>query len=204
MTTKTTIYRAAFAAIAMALAVSAPARADTILLNLIDPPGQTDTPFSLNFTAIDPLTTVTFAGYQVPSFNLATNIGVFLDNVGPNLLAAEWTFTAAPLGSNADQFDEGTGVNQLVFAGLTEGSYDSFTQQFATTAGSSYTLNFLFTNGSEAESFVNETTAPSGFQVSTSGSGFAAVPEPATWGMMVLGFGGLGALLRRRRAAVFA
>ena len=27
----------------------------------------------------------------------------------------------------------------------------------------------------------------------------AGVPEPATWGMMVIGFGGLGAILRRRR-----
>ena len=25
------------------------------------------------------------------------------------------------------------------------------------------------------------------------------IPEPATWTMMILGFGGLGALLRRRR-----
>jgi hypothetical protein len=29
----------------------------------------------------------------------------------------------------------------------------------------------------------------------------AAVPEPATWAMMILGFGGLGAALRARRAA---
>jgi hypothetical protein len=28
----------------------------------------------------------------------------------------------------------------------------------------------------------------------------AVVPEPATWAMMIVGFGGLGALLRRRRA----
>jgi hypothetical protein len=27
----------------------------------------------------------------------------------------------------------------------------------------------------------------------------AAVPEPATWAMMILGFGGIGAMLRRRR-----
>jgi hypothetical protein len=28
-----------------------------------------------------------------------------------------------------------------------------------------------------------------------------AVPEPATWGLMIMGFGGVGAVLRRRRAA---
>ena len=28
----------------------------------------------------------------------------------------------------------------------------------------------------------------------------ATVPEPATWGLMILGFGGIGALMRRRRA----
>jgi hypothetical protein len=28
------------------------------------------------------------------------------------------------------------------------------------------------------------------------------VPEPATWGLMIVGFGGVGAVLRRRRAAV--
>lgn len=28
---------------------------------------------------------------------------------------------------------------------------------------------------------------------------FAAVPEPATWGLMILGFGGVGVAMRRRR-----
>jgi PEP-CTERM motif len=32
--------------------------------------------------------------------------------------------------------------------------------------------------------------------------GVGAVPEPATWAMMILGFGAAGALLRRRRAAL--
>jgi hypothetical protein len=27
----------------------------------------------------------------------------------------------------------------------------------------------------------------------------AAVPEPTTWAMMIIGFGGVGALMRRRR-----
>lgn len=30
----------------------------------------------------------------------------------------------------------------------------------------------------------------------------AAVPEPATWAMMIMGFGGIGATLRRRRTAL--
>ena len=31
-----------------------------------------------------------------------------------------------------------------------------------------------------------------------------AVPEPGTWALMLLGFGGLGTMLRRKRAAAFA
>jgi hypothetical protein len=35
-------------------------------------------------------------------------------------------------------------------------------------------------------------------------SGSAGVPEPASWAMMLVGFGGLGAVLRRNRAAMLA
>lgn len=33
---------------------------------------------------------------------------------------------------------------------------------------------------------------------------FGVVPEPSTWAMMILGVGGIGALLRRRRSLAFA
>jgi hypothetical protein len=33
-------------------------------------------------------------------------------------------------------------------------------------------------------------------------SQLAGVPEPATWGLMLVGFGGLGAMLRRRRGQI--
>ncbi|MEO8142341.1 MAG: PEPxxWA-CTERM sorting domain-containing protein [Sphingomicrobium sp.] len=57
------------------------------------------------------------------------------------------------------------------------------------------------------------------FPTSTSGGGYgqngiaivnfsvvqnAAVPEPATWAMMLIGFGGIGASLRRRKRVMFA
>jgi hypothetical protein len=42
-----------------------------------------------------------------------------------------------------------------------------------------------------------------GTQLSTTPlAGIAGVPEPATWAMMLVGFGGLGAMLRRRRGRV--
>jgi hypothetical protein len=42
------------------------------------------------------------------------------------------------------------------------------------------------------------------FSVTTvSGTFSGAIPEPATWALMILGFGGAGAMLRRRKA-VFA
>ena len=40
----------------------------------------------------------------------------------------------------------------------------------------------------------------SGRQFRVRDVGQTTVPEPATWGLMILGFGGIGALMRRRRA----
>lgn len=55
---------------------------------------------------------------------------------------------------------------------------------------------------------------PGTFSLTTQGSGLvqttfsastvAAVPEPATWGLMLLGFAGIGVSLRRRRREVLA
>jgi len=48
---------------------------------------------------------------------------------------------------------------------------------------------------------------PTGGGVTTGNASFyvaAGVPEPATWGLMLLGFGGMGMVLRRRRKAVLA
>ncbi|MGZ3376116.1 MAG: PEPxxWA-CTERM sorting domain-containing protein [Phenylobacterium sp.] len=49
----------------------------------------------------------------------------------------------------------------------------------------------------------NGTTALNSFRAHAGGDfQYNAVPEPSTWGLMIVGFGGVGALLRRRRTSL--
>ncbi|WP_293682310.1 PEPxxWA-CTERM sorting domain-containing protein [uncultured Phenylobacterium sp.] len=64
----------------------------------------------------------------------------------------------------------------------------------ATIGGSSYLNPFSFTNG------IGEAGVRAGNGLLT--INFIGVPEPATWAMMIMGFGGVGAMIRRRRTAL--
>ncbi len=185
----------AAAVLACALLAPPQARAST-LLNLTDPPDQTDTAYSLAFTAAGPLTTISIGGYQILDFEQTTNIGVFLNGAGANLLGASWTLTPAPpLFTNTFTYDDGTSVPALVFGSSAAGAYDTYAQSFATKAGQSYSVNFLFSND-----LFGGGAAPSGLLVTelspppVSGG----VPEPSTWTLMLLGLAGLGFLGRRK------
>ncbi len=92
--------------------------------------------------------------------------------------------------------------------GVTSGFYDSTLNM---SLASSYSSGFLTANGgntatafqtlitglNNGQAYVNVHTsfAPGG---EIRGTPVALVPEPATWGMMMLGFGLLGASMRRR------
>jgi PEP-CTERM motif len=178
-------------ALAISFAASQASAADTVLLQLTD--ATFTESYDLAFTAVDATTTISFAGYNVPSFEDATDNGLYLNDAGPNLLGAVWSFAAAPTGSDSFTFDDGTAVPALAFGSVDVGSYDVYSQSIATTAGSSYNLHF---------NYVGEDT-PAGFIVTTSGS-TGAVPEPATWALMISGFMGAGVALRRRRAVAAA
>lgn len=69
------------------------------------------------------------------------------------------------------------------------------------------TPSFTFTAGSKSEvlSFLSIGT-PAGLPpvALLDGVSLTAVPEPATWAFMLVGFGGLGAMIRRRRSALTA
>jgi hypothetical protein len=142
----------------------------TVLLNLIAPPAQTDTAYSLPFIAVDPMTTVTIAGYNVHAFEFSTNNGVFLGGAGPNLLGLTWELTPAADGGAGFQVDNGGPVNDLEFGGIIEGDYDAFSQTFATTPGSSYTLELLYTNP--------DSNDDAGFLVTTTGTTASVALSP--------------------------
>ena len=103
------------------------------------------------------------------------------------------------------------GISNLVFTyngpdyRTSGGEYPDATQftfaalsTFNNTAADGFYALAVKNNGGEAGTLTDNSGR---VQVPISG----AIPEPATWGLMILGFGGVGGLLRRRRGAgVFA
>ena len=187
-------FSTSLAALVAAVGISSAAHA-TELLNLVNPPGGTSASYNLVFTATSSSSTLTDGGYQLPGFTQFTN-NVLVDLAGGgNLLGQTWSFTPAPSGSDTDQYYDGTSVNALDFGGVSEGSYDEYSQTFATIAGDTYAYSF------DVPNFDNN---PDGFFVDVSNAETGGVPEPTTWAMMVGGIFGLGTALRRRRAMVAA
>jgi hypothetical protein len=139
--------------------------------------------------ALDGLFTVPGAtGYQFFGVNLIDSSGlnpVFLPSPpAPEATTGTVTFsggTGAALG--APSTNCGNCLTNLYGHPGPVGAFN-FTGLFADTFVGDPTLAAPFT--------VNDVTIS--YQVNS-----AAVPEPATWGLMILGFGGLGAALRRRR-----
>ena len=152
-------FMALFSALLIASAKNASA---TILLDLEDPAGQSWTPFSLSFTATTSATELVIGGYQVYSYEVVEKIRLTQTAQSSELLGQYWNFSPATSGSVAYQFDDGrgTGAYGLLFAGVVEDKFDSFSQFFTTVSGQSYTLQFRFSND------VDPYSSPSGLQVS--------------------------------------
>jgi Protein of unknown function (DUF642)/PEP-CTERM motif len=89
------------------------------------------------------------------------------------------------------------GDNQLT------GVLDNVSEGF--TGWQTVNMHFTATGTSEVLNFLSLGT-PAGLPpiAVLDGVSLTAVPEPAMWGLMLVGFGGLGAALRRRRALIAA
>ncbi|THD58231.1 MAG: PEP-CTERM sorting domain-containing protein [Phenylobacterium sp.] len=162
---------------------------------------------------------VSLTDMTTPGGELVTN-GDF--EAGPlNAVPSGWSYLnntfGAGFGGHVQGYcgiDPGTGPSNCYVDGGVQ-DYDVMWQAIATTTNDVYQLSFflmdtggagvfsaLSTNGDVTDQFGNgRNLVVYGGVLPVSDTG---VPEPAAWAMMLLGFGGIGAMVRgrRRQAAV--
>jgi hypothetical protein len=113
-------------------------------------------------------------------------------NEDPSILG-----TISSAGATAFGFTFGSYVNVGSSATLTLNTGEIFTVTPGTTA------QFIgFTSDAPITSISLDYDNSFTFDVLSVSSNLASVPEPASWTLMLLGFGGLGAVMRRRRLAI--
>jgi hypothetical protein len=129
--------------------------------------------------------------------NLANPFNEFLtfttDVAGMLSIRVETTATSA---ANNVTFSNviltGTGLGAGVsLAQVLADPNDTFIRNMISVGAGTYTLNIQGTPG----------TASGSFSGTVAFSSVAAVPEPGTWALMLLGFGAVGFSMRRRRSA---
>jgi hypothetical protein len=221
----------ALAAMAAGAAVAGPINQDEPSGNVIlDLNGTVDhhayTQYFASFTATDASTNLTFAFREDPAFLFLDDV-VLTHGGGPNLVT-NGGFEDGPNGASAPNSWTYLNAFGASFGGVVSGNnphsgslnyydgavqaYDAITQNIATVSGEQYDLSFWLADNSDTDIYRRVST--NGDVTDTGGNGINLVvyaggipvrsgtPEPATWGLMLVGFGGLGAMLRRRKAAL--
>ena len=194
----------AFAA-ASALAIAAPAQAVIFTLGNNPQPGEQ----SILFADQSSVATLIGTGNVTPTDTLTLTGGTF--SVSTNVItAASGDITAVTITPSSP-------LTALIF-NPQNGSGANLSVDVTTNLGID---NFLYSLGS-GSNFLTITTGAGEFIQSvalSSGVGFedlasiravftapveGGVPEPATWAMMLLGFGAIGVAMRRRKVAALA
>jgi hypothetical protein len=164
---------------------------------------------------VDALANSSSGGVGVATFNLAAG-DLFTVSVDPNDL---WNAGALPRWSNADGLthdtfatgtdDSGQAAGTQIGANFGTWTQANLTAPFGTLVGEiNGVFEVLGTNFSGAawqsgtlNLFYWDSNNADNTQFVTANVDTALVPEPATWGLMIAGFGLTGAILRRRRPA---
>ena len=166
--------------------------------------------FTANGTTVAAGTTI-IQGFDLPAgTSIGTNAFVFSDSAAFQSVrptGASGNF-AAVLGNGAYTFVSPVATAMISFVVGSLDTYNSLTLNFADNSTVVLNDGQINNNNAVKEGVVtfNVTSGPllSGLTFTTSGNSFefdsiaAAVPEPAAWGMMILGFGLVGGVLRRR------
>ena len=84
---------------------------------------------------------------------------------------------------------------------ITQGGLGTFNSWSSFSASSGF-VGGLNTLTFRVRNFAGGGVNPTGLRVEIRGSAYEPVPEPASWAMLIAGFGLVGAMLRRRRATL--
>jgi hypothetical protein len=138
---------------------------------------------------------------NVPATSLVLHPGPANNGTSANLESVYVAFTAAAAGvynytatfNAVDTSPSGVGISSFTLAGVTPlASLSSVSTTFSTTGTVTLAANEVFGFIIDKGSFYFNDSTSMAFSIS-------AVPEPATWAMMIGGFGVAGIALRRRR-----
>jgi hypothetical protein len=204
------ILMTALATAALGLGMSAPARAAATITQCTSGSSCVSGTTNVNLGSFTNASMVTgnvgIGGPEVDftstNGNLSTNSGAATIFTASGDLLTNLTFQLVTGSFTAAEFN------------LENGSPSAFTITLHTTGGSDVVLNGTSLQGSN----IFDIVAPAGSSESYTGATFTttnggfndfkqlrlvlapgSVPEPATWAMMLLGFGGIGMAMRRRR-----
>lgn len=206
-----------FSVLALALAaIASPVAAQQTAVNLITPGAEySGSPFTLGFefTVSSPVSITALGVYDSGADGLTAPASIGLYDTSGNLLTSG---NIAAGGGTLDGLFRYVTITPFSLTPGTDyviGSYESDNaSSLGTDQGGTGTINPLVTiiqdryneNGSLAYPDLSDGHSGgawlgANFQFSISG-----VPEPATWAMMLIGFGAIGFALRRRRTRVLA
>jgi hypothetical protein len=162
----------------------------------VDATAAAGNPASFNATAGTYTQAGLNGGFSVLYSGVNTTIAGHHLVPGENLLSG--TFTDAWI-----QGSGGTGSTNVTMGNGGTATYSSALENFSNVIPSSeeFAFNLL---GATPKFAALKGKALTTFRANGGGNfgAVGSVPEPATWGLMILGFGGIGAVLRRRRTSL--
>lgn len=216
-------FLSAAGACAAVLAFAAPASATAVLLTSFE--GTIDSGTNYEYvSATQPYSTV-----NVPLGSVTTADITYSGGSGIQANGSAWGFADAPNGTQTafiQSYNDVGGSISIALNGLTAGqeysvSFDLAARPYGgadpltvsagnssgmftitNTAWSTHSIDFMAPESGTADLKFLGSTLDGDSSVGLDAVSIAAVPEPATWAMMLLGFGMIGFASRRRQRAV--